>query len=76
MTLESPVAPEGSTYTERKINKPSEFERRGPRKFGAFGIMRAWEKMRLVYRTGQAEEPLEAANLDATPDDWGTGGAK
>lgn len=52
----------------------SEFEKRGPRKFGGFGIVRAWEKLRLIVRTGQDPEIEEAVDLDADPNDWGTGG--
>jgi hypothetical protein len=54
----------------------SEFERDGVHPFGGFGVARAWEKVRYIVRTGLNPEPPDAANLDASADDWGTGGLR
>jgi hypothetical protein len=50
--------------------KASEFEGTGVLRTGVFGLARAWEKLRTIYRTGTTDQP------DAIPDDWGTGGEK
>jgi hypothetical protein len=52
----------------RKKLKASEFEKDGPHPFGGFGVARAWEKVRLIYRTGQ--NPDQNPDLDAPPDQW------
>lgn len=52
--------------------KASEFEDKGPKRFGFFGIAAAREKLRLLYRTEQ--DPIDGADLDATPDKWRHGG--
>lgn len=52
----------------QKKMKASEFEKDGPHPFGAFGIDKAWEQLRLIYRTGQ--NPDQGPDLDAPPDQW------
>jgi hypothetical protein len=56
--------------------KPSEFENRGPWPFGGFGLAKAWEKLRYAMRTGQSPDIPGASDLNAPPDDFGTGGLK
>lgn len=58
----------------KKKLPPSEMEASGPKPFGGFGIARAWEKLRLTVRTGQ--NPDSPDDLNAEPDDWGTGGLR
>jgi len=48
--------------------KPSEFEEEGPKPAGVFGIDKAWEKLRLIFRTDQQEDP------EVEPGKWGRGG--
>jgi hypothetical protein len=52
--------------------KPSEFEKSGVHPFGFFGIRRAGERLRLIYRTEQ--DPDGEVDLDAPADKWKHGG--
>ena len=54
--------------------RPSEFEGSGPWPFGGYGADRAQDKVRIAYRTGQDPDGLVV--LNASPDDWGTGGLR
>jgi len=58
----------------RKAIGPSEFEGEGVKPFGGFGLARAWEKLRFIVRTG--ESPEGKPDLDAPPNDWGSGGLR
>jgi len=58
---------------QKKIG-PSEFEGEGPNSIGIISRPMTWafEKLRLIYRTGQVEEP--SPDMNAKTDDWGAGG--
>lgn len=55
---------------------PSEFEKSGVKPAGVFGLRNAWEAVRMVFRTGQDTSQPDTVDLEAAPDDWGTGGLR
>jgi len=60
-----------STPMGKKLGR-SEFERNGVFPFGGFGIARAWEKLRMIYRTEQ--DPEGTVVLNAPADRYEHGG--
>lgn len=60
----------------RKKLQPSEFEGKGLFRTGVQGIANAWEKLRVERRTGQDTSNPAGVDLDAEPNDYGTGGLR
>jgi len=61
------------------LTEKSEFEGKpgsttgpGLKRFGGFGLARAWEKLRLIYRAEQ--DPGGQVDFGANPDKWRHGG--